>query len=210
MKRIGDWLSVLGVNTLNQHLSFATIRGTRKRDYPPSFSYHEPWWEAYHISADYFARMSVALSHGDQINRVLVLEPTTTAWMYQEDKERLTPLGDAFYNLLTKLEAAQVEYDLGCEDILASHGSVRLSIDRPARNGKPAANPSATAGLQVGERNYSTVVLPAETENVNNRTLELLEQFLRAGGQVLCLGKPPTRIEGEESQRGLALATQGA
>jgi len=42
MKRIGDWLVVLGVNTLDEHLSYITIRGTRKRDHPQSFSYHEP------------------------------------------------------------------------------------------------------------------------------------------------------------------------
>jgi len=27
MKRIGDWLEVLGVNTLDEHLSYITIRG---------------------------------------------------------------------------------------------------------------------------------------------------------------------------------------
>ena len=42
MKRIGDWLYVLGVNTLDEHLSYITIRGARKRDHPQSFSYHEP------------------------------------------------------------------------------------------------------------------------------------------------------------------------
>ena len=46
MKRIGDWLYVLGINTLDQHLSYITIRGARKRDHPQSFSYHEPWWKA--------------------------------------------------------------------------------------------------------------------------------------------------------------------
>ena len=30
MKRIGDWIYVLGVNTLDEHLSYITIRGTRK------------------------------------------------------------------------------------------------------------------------------------------------------------------------------------
>ena len=41
-KRIGDWLQALGVNTINEHLSDVTIRGARKRDYPPTFSYHSP------------------------------------------------------------------------------------------------------------------------------------------------------------------------
>jgi hypothetical protein len=51
MKRIGDWIHVLGVNTLNEHLSYITIRGARKRDHPQSFSYHEPWWKDYHMMA---------------------------------------------------------------------------------------------------------------------------------------------------------------
>ncbi len=82
MKRIGDWLYVLGINTLDQHLSYVSLRGARKRDHPQSFSYHEPWWEDYHASAGYFARLSVALAAGEQVNDVLLLEPTTTAWMY--------------------------------------------------------------------------------------------------------------------------------
>ena len=45
-KRIGDWEYALGVNFLNQHLSYATIMGARKRDHPLSFSDHEPWWAA--------------------------------------------------------------------------------------------------------------------------------------------------------------------
>ena len=88
MKRIGDWLYVLGVNTLDQHLSYVTLRGARKRDHPQSFSYHEPWWDAYHVSAAYFARLSVAMSQGEQINDILVIEPTTTAWMYNGRRRR--------------------------------------------------------------------------------------------------------------------------
>ena len=99
MKRIGDWLYVLGVNTLDPHLSYITIRGARKRDHPQSFSYHEPWWEAYHISAEYFARLSAAMSQGKQVNDMLVIEPTTTAWMYNNDtgdNAELTKLGTSF------------------------------------------------------------------------------------------------------------------
>ena len=43
-KRIADWEFALGVNFVNQHLSYVTIMGARKRDHPQSFSYHEPWW----------------------------------------------------------------------------------------------------------------------------------------------------------------------
>lgn len=191
MKRIGDWLEVLGVNTLNQHLSYVTLRGARKRDHPQSFSYHEPWWEAYHVSAGYLARLSAALSQGGQFNRVLVLEPTTTAWMYQGDNPRLNSLGDAFFKLLMALEAAQVEYDLGCEDVLRRHGSV--------------AGPE----LKVGDRAYAVTVLPPLTENLDRETAGLLEDLLAAGGTVLCLGEPPSRVDGAESPRLLGLSARG-
>ena len=188
MKRIGDWLEVLGVNTLNQHLSYVTIRGARKRDHPQSFSYHEPWWEGYHVSAQYFARLSAALSQGEQVNEVLVLEPTTTAWMYQAAGAKLDELGKSFFDLVMALEAAQVEYDIGCEDILARHGSVD------------------SAGLKVGRRHYRTVVLPPMTENLNAKTAELLAAFEQAGGTVLSCGEPPARIDGGLSPAGAALA----
>jgi len=183
MKRIGDWLSVLGVNTLNQHLDYVTIRGARKRDHPQSFSYHEPWWDAYHVSAEYFARLSAALSQGEQINRILVLEPTTTAWMYQGKESKLKELGDSFFKLLQALDAAQIEYDLGCEDVIVRHGSV---ADRQFR---------------VGKRDYDVVVLPPHTENLDSRVADLGEQFLGAGGKVVCFGDAPSRLNGSPSSR---------
>jgi hypothetical protein len=173
MKRIGDWLEVLGVNTLNQHLSYVTIRGARKRDHPQSFSYHEPWWEAYHVSAEYLARLSLALSQGEQINRILVLEPTTTAWMYQGDQAKLGQIGESFFNLLMALEAEQVEYDIGDEDVIAHHGSI---------DGRQ---------LRIGNRTYRKVLLPPCIENLNSQTKGLLDKV----GSVVT-GMLPERVDG--------------
>jgi hypothetical protein len=210
MKRIGDWLEVLGVNTIDQHLSYMTIRGARKRDHPQSFSHHEPWWNAYHVSAEYFARLSAALSQGDQVNRILVLEPTTTAWMYQGDSAKLKELGDSFFKLVMSLEAAQVEYDIGCENILARHGTMLVSHQsKLTAEEKAAATPWPRAeALQVGARSYYSVVIPPMTENLNAQTATLLEDFLKStpGGEVLCLGEPPARVDGQTSNRLLELA----
>ena len=184
MKRIGDWLYVLGVNTMDEHLSRISMRGARKADYPPSFSYHSPWWEAYHVPATYFARLSAALTHGEQVNEILVLEPTTTAWMYQgEPADTRAALGDAFQALVVKLAQAQVEFDLGCEDIIADHGAVK---------GKRFA---------VGERSYHTVVIPPLLENLNKETAALLEKFVKNGGIVYsCAGDSPSYIGGVKSE----------
>lgn len=193
MKRIGDWLVVLGVNTLDEHLSYITLRGARKHDHPQSFSHHEPWWDSYHVIADHFARLSAALTQGQQINHVLVLEPTTTAWLYQQDesqRESLQQLGAQFQNLLNALERAQVEYDLGCENVIADHGTINGTLFR------------------VGRQSYHTVVLPPMTENLNAKTVALLEDYVKAGGRVLACGPAPSLIEGQRSDRNAKLAQQ--
>ena len=189
MKRVGDWLYVLGVNTLNQHLSNISIRGARKRDHPPSFSYHAPWFNHYKISAEYFARLSVALSQGVQKNHVLVLQPTTTAWMYQRTGE-LGPLGAAFHDLIYALEMQQVAYDIGCEYIMEGHGSVR--------DGR----------FIVGQQSYTHVILPEYTENLNQDVYSLLKEFVESGGKVLSVGLPPIRVDGKETEDVIALATK--
>ena len=195
MKRIGDWLYVLGVNTLDEHLSYITIRGARKRDHPQSFSYHEPWWNAYHVSAEYFTRLSAALSSGRQVNRILILEPTTTAWMFNADPAldpRLGQLGASFQELLLSFERNQIEYDIGCEDIMARHGAVVGSKD--------------SAKLRVGQRDYDMVILPPFTENLNGTTVTFLEEFLGKGGTGIVCGAPPMCVDGMATDRVAKLA----
>jgi hypothetical protein len=184
MKRIGDWLEVLGINTLDEHLSHVSIRGARKADYPQTFSYHEPWWDAYHVLTGYFTRVTAAMCQGEQVNTVLVLEPTTTAWMYQPDPcgaENLRKIGAEFQSMVTILAKKQVEYDIGCEEVITGNGSVE------------------GAALKVGNRRYTTVVISPMTENLNGKTAELLEQYLGAGGEVLCCGAGPGLADGKVS-----------
>ncbi|MBL9139623.1 MAG: hypothetical protein JNK85_27385, partial [Verrucomicrobiales bacterium] len=195
MKRIADWLQVLGINTMDEHLSYVTLRGARKRDHPQSFSYHEPWWPAYHVHARYMTRLSAALSQGGQFHRILVLEPTTTAWMYQGNESKLKELGDGFFQLLMSLESAQIEYDLGCEDILARHGSI---------GGAPPIRHSwSSAGtLRVGQRAYEIVVLPPHLENLDGRTWSLLRDFAVGGGRIVACVDAPDRVDGQPRPAG--------
>ncbi len=186
MKRLGDWSYALGVNFTNPHLSYQTLMGARKYDHPQSFSYHEPWWSHFHHMADYLGRLSLALSAGEQVNRVLVIEPTTSAWMHasmDRSSPRLREIGDQFQNFLNTLEAEQIEYDLGSESILQEIGSVDKNC------------------LLVGKRSYEVVVLPPGTENLSTSTVALLESYLQNHGKVLCFMVPPARIDGAPSDR---------
>ncbi len=188
-KRIGDWLQVLGVNTINEHLSDISIRGARKRDYPPTFSQHSPWMQSYHVLVDYFARISCALSQGKQINRCLILEPTTTAWMHHfTDTGRLDAIGEGFQAYVTKLAKAQLAFDLGSEAIVKETGTVAEA------NGLPA--------LKVGECAYTAVVIPAEMESINLSTFDLLKSFLDQGGKVFSCAPAqlPSHLDGAPAE----------
>lgn len=194
-KRIADWELALGVNLINQHLSYVTIMGARKRDHPQAFTYHEPWWVDYRLMGDYLGRLSLAMMSGRQDNRILVLEPTTTAWMHSRpggDSEVMKAIGADFTALVDRLEAAQVEYDLGSEDTVRTQGRV-----------------SGTSFV-VGKMSYDLVVLAPGTENLERTTVELLGKYLAKGGQVLSLGPAPACVGGRPDKAVTDLAAKHA
>jgi alpha-L-rhamnosidase len=185
MKRNGDWEYALGVNLMNQHLMYFTLAGARKYDYPPSFDYHEPWWNDYKYLNEHYARLSLALSSGRQINDILILEPTTSAWLYDSyvnPDPRSNETGQSFQKFVTQLEKGQVEYDLGSENIIKDLGSVS--------KGK----------LSVGQAVYSKVVIPPMTENLDLSTFGLLEKFVSEGGTLIAFSKP-SLIDGSPNDR---------
>jgi hypothetical protein len=203
-KRILDWECALGVNLVNQHLSHQTIIGARKRDYPQSFSYHEPWWDDYKIMADYITRLTFVMSKGVQVNKILVIEPTTTGWMNHSNTsnrrrnankngsvDKTGELCTSFHSFIEKLEFSQLEYDLGCEDMMKRFGGIE---------GKE---------LKIGKGSYKLVVIPPSLENLDKETVALLEKYIKAGGKVLSFSGIPGYVDGTESEL-LKSAVSGA
>jgi hypothetical protein len=187
MKRNGDWEYTLGVNFMNQHHAWISLMGDRKHDYPPSWGTFEPWWKQYHYQADYFSRLSVALSSGIQQNRILMLEPTTTAWMYytpvrDRKNKRFDQINPAFTKLLSLMEQEQVEYDLGCENIIRDWGRIE------------------GAKFRVNQRVYDLVVIPDVMDNIDKSTYKLLKKYLSGGGKVIQLGEGAKFIDGVPSK----------
>ncbi len=170
LKRLGDWEFVLGVNTLNQHLSHMTIMGARKYDYPQSFSYHNPWFRHYKKLNDYFTRLTRVITSGRQQNRIVVIEPTTSAWMYynrDHSNARFEEIGNQFQAFVTRLEKMQIEYDLASENVIKDHGSTKDST------------------FIIGSSKYTTVILPPGLENLDHATFELIRKYSAAGGKVI-------------------------
>lgn len=183
-KPLEDFLLAYGINVINPHLSHQTLSGARKWDWPQTLSDHSPWWEDYGPQAEHTGRVAWALSEGREVNRILVLQPTTTGWMYFEplggDGEKYDAMAESQGELVTKLSAAQVDFDLGDEIIMEELGRVE--------NGK----------LMVGEARYEMVIIPEEMENLQAATLKLLREGLEAGLTVLAEALP-THLEGVPS-----------
>ena len=191
-KRLVDWEVVLGVNFVNQHLSYFTMKGVRKFDYPPSFSYHEPWWENYKPMGDYIGRISMAMSSGEQINKTIVLQPNTTAWSYFSRIVKnavIDTIQVDFKRFTYQLERNHYEYDLGSELVLRTIGSVK--------NGK----------MVIGKRSYSLVVIPSTMENLDQVTYNLLKDYLLQGGRILSFTKNIPRLDGVDSNLNNELMT---
>ena len=184
-KRLADWQGVLGVNFVNQHLSYFTLRGVRKFDYPPSFTYHEPWWDDYRLLGDYIGRLSLAGSSGEQLNEILVLQPNTTAWMYFSRKIKnpvIDTIQNHFKTFTWQLERSHCQYDMGSEHVIKTLGSVQGSK------------------LRVGNRAYGVVVIPSGMENLDNTTYHLMEEFLAGGGKIISFTSDIPYLDGEPSE----------
>jgi len=186
-KFVGDWHYVLGVNLRCQHLALYSLRGCRKRDYPPSFNYNTTWWRYNRVVEDYFARVGAVLTAGRAVRDVLVLHPTATGWsMLGEGAESLDAVdayGEGLNAFAKSLLAIHYDFDFGDEQIMSRY----TEIDGGT--------------LQVGQVRYSVVVIPPNTQTLLASTVDLLERLLKAGGRVLAFESLPSMIEAEPSKR---------
>jgi len=173
----GDWQTVLGINTRCQHLTPYSLRGMRKRDYPPTFFYHQPWWKYFPVVEDYFARATLFTTIGEPVREVLLLHTISTGWGVPNEPAARKCEGDHLLQMAEYLLALHYDFDLGDEIIISRHGDVK---------GKQ---------LVVGQAAYKLVVVP-ECDTLFRSTADLLRRFLDAGGKVLCMRRRPTRSDG--------------
>jgi hypothetical protein len=192
-KWMGDWQYVLGVNMRSQHLALYSLRGCRKRDYPPVFNYQASWWKYNRLVEDYFARIGAVLSEGRPVRRLLVLHPASTAWSmlgttpYENIRRGLDAdipvvdrYGDDFNTLLRHLLGAHYDFDLGDETIMEEAGTVE--------NGE----------LRINLAAYNTILLPP-IRTMLESTRRLLADFLAAGGRIIAMAPEAAMIEGRPS-----------
>ena len=141
----GDWLAALGVTLRVHHLSWVSMKGPAKRDYPASINYQSPWYKEYKYVEDHFARLNTALTRGKPEVKVGVIHPIETYWLHFGPKENTAAirerLDEQFVDINRWLLEGLIDFDYICESTL------------------PNQRAEITDTLQVGKMKYSAIIV---------------------------------------------------
>lgn len=181
-KSQGDWQAALGVTVRVPHLSWLSMAGESKRDYPASISYQSPWFKEYPFIEDHFARLNTALTRGKAIVNVGVIHPVESMWItmgptaqYGKDVDALEK---DFEDITEWLIKNHLDFDFICESTLPQH----IGSDKKA----------------VGLSRYEAIVVP-KCHTLRSTTIKFLEDFASAGGKVIFTDACPKFVNGEIS-----------
>lgn len=167
LKGILEWQMVRGVNVYCSHLQGYSLRGIRKRDYPPAMYYQQPWWEEYRIFVDAMARTGMILGEGEVSYDTLLIHPQSLAWtMYNaSDNQGISKLQQQLTQVISLLDEKHIQFHLGDETMIERHGSV---VD---------------SQLVIGTQKYRRVILLSD-EVLFKHTRELLKQYQANHGEL--------------------------
>jgi hypothetical protein len=197
-KALGDWQVAMGINLRSQHLSWYTMEGQAKRDYPAGIFYQSPWWELYPRVENYYARLHSVLTRGTEVRDLLVIHAVESVWtMVKADWMRnpdVLAYDRQFCQLTFELLAGHLDFDFGDEELLSRHARVVKTAQGPV--------------FRVGKAEYKSVLVPP-LKTMRRSTLELLRKFRAAGGQVAFAGEAPRHIEAVASDEAAEFAAAG-
>lgn len=182
-KGCGDWQAALGITQRVHHLSWVSMNGESKRDYPASIGYQSPWYKEYGYVESHFARVGVAMTRGKALTRVGVVHPIESYWLGlgpNGSGDELDTRDRAFGDLTNWLLHGLIDFDFISESLLPDQ------YNRKAPKGK----------LSVGACAYDVVVIP-NLKTIRSTTLKILQDFTRAGGKVIIAGAAPSFIDAD-------------
>ena len=192
-KRIGDWQAFQGVNLRCTHLSWYSMAGEAKRDYPASIFHQSVWYPDYKYVEDYYARIHHLLAQGEPDCDVLVVHPGESLWAQfhlgwarwlGSDSADIDEIEAKFSTLYGWLTDAQIDFDYGDEEQMARLCEIE-TVDEEVF-------------LRLGKMRYRTVVLGG-LDTMRGTTLDLLKRFADAGGSVITVGAPAAYLNAELS-----------
>lgn len=204
-KSEGDWLAALGVTERVHHLSWVSMAGESKRDYPASIFYQSPWYKEYGEIETYFSRINTALRSGKPKVRIGVIHPVESYWLIygpqEQTAERRELLERQFKEITEWLLFGLLDFNYISEGLLEY-------LDDHKRSPEAAAERRATTGFRAGEMVYDCIIVPG-CLTLREHTVRRLQEFQNAGGMVLFMGDAPRYVAGREDERPGELAKRG-
>jgi hypothetical protein len=173
-----DWLFASGVTFINPHQSLLSIKGLRKRDFPPFHSPAEPWFEFYRPFADYIARMSGLAEVGRPVVKIGMVAPMAAlrsvcrgrqAGLSEEAERLILP----FNAIMDFLVSNQRDFELVFEGA-AAEGLLAVDGDR----------------LAQADSRYEMVVVPP-CRVIGAALVDILIRYLEAGGKLVLFDQVP-------------------
>jgi len=190
----GDWQAALGVTLRVPHLSWVSMKGSAKRDYPASISYQSAWYKEYKYIEDHFARVNTALTRGTPAVQVGVIHPIESYWLNYgpsiNTAGRREQLQNDFDNVIDWLLRGTVDFDFVCESLLPEQYSA-----------------TDDKSLAVGVMRYKAIVVPP-VETLRGSTVSILSEFVKKGGKLIVMGNAPKLVDAIRSDAAGALWEQ--
>ena len=168
LRGLTDWQMHRGVTLLCPHLEGYSLRGIRKRDYPPAMYEQQPWWEDYSKYIEAMSRIGMILTEGSAEYNTLLMHPQTMAWtMFDNDKnEGIDKLNDDFVKTIRALDRKHIMFHLGDETLIRRCG--RVEGDR----------------FVIGKQSYNTIVV-MHGQFFMEDTKKLLDEYKKNGGKIV-------------------------
>ncbi len=185
-KKIFDQGAVYGINFRVPHLSWYTMEGRGKRDYPASISFQSGWYKEFSYCEDYFARTEYLLDRGKYVTDVCVLSPVESVWslLYKDGvtgeasfvsaaDETILKIEKTYADTFYALTDCGVDFDYADEDILIRKAEI-VCDEKGCR-------------LAIGNMEYYAVVVSGSI-TVRRKTHDILSSFAERGGTVVING----------------------
>jgi hypothetical protein len=188
-RNVGLWQAMFGINLRCPHLSWYTMEGEAKRDYPASIFYQSAWYKDYKHVEDYFSRIGFIMSQGNPVCDTLVINPVESIWSQVHpgwcrnlgpNTPDILKVDENYAKLFNWLQGAHIDFDYGDEEMLS-----RLSSIETRDN---------CSVLKVGHAEYKQIMVAGMT-TIRLSTIRLLLQFINAGGKVIFAGEVPLYVD---------------
>lgn len=176
----GDWQAAMGVTVRVPHLSWYSMHGEAKRDYPASISSQSPWYKEYKYLEDHYSRVNTAMTRGKPVCGIGVIHPIESYWLLcgalAETRDKRDEMEGRFMSTVNWLLESSLDFEFVAESLL------------------PELYRESDEGFVMGQMNYKAILVPGLI-TIRSTTLAALEQFSAKGGKIVFMGECPKYID---------------